>query len=260
VACQPKSLGRQRRRLKRRNSYLQLTAALTSSRALQTEILGKPKTSLKAAEARYAAGDISLVEILPVRRDWPTVRDDVIRVWGLRTSTTANEPRSPERMLPGQSASERGRFQINAAFVTSRVERFGRLGVKVSMDRVRIVISSLLPALWVLAAAHCLADPVNGCSDGCCRTAFSASQGSRHAPLKDVRSFEQSARLLNRRLGMQIGWGGLPAPAAVSACGFGELEYPSAPLTVSTEALGLSKCWQFCWRTAAEPRAPSSVS
>ena len=40
----------------------------------------------------------------------------------------------------------------------------------------------------------------------------------------------------------------------------GELEHASAPLTVSTDALGLAKCWQFYWRTASEPRAPSSVS
>jgi hypothetical protein len=128
------------------------------------------------------------------------------------------------------------------------------------MELVRTVICSLLPALWVLAAGHCLADPVCGCPDGCGRTLVSAKEGSDHAPLKDVRSFEQSARLLNRRAGAQTGWGGLLMPVAISAPGFGELEQASAPLTLSTRALGLAKCWQFHWRTAAEPRAPSSVS
>jgi len=151
-------------------------------------------------------------------------------------------------------------FQISGRFVTGPIERLRSHGVKVSMDLVRIVICSLLPALWVLAAGHCLADPVSGCPDGCGRTSVSATEGSDHAPLKDVRSFEQSARLLNRRAGMQTGWGGLLVPVAVSAPGFGELEQASAPLTVSTEAFGLAKCWQFYWRTASEPRAPSSVS
>ena len=128
------------------------------------------------------------------------------------------------------------------------------------MDRVGKVICSLLAALWVLAAGHCLADPVSGCPDGCCRSSVSATEGSEHAPLTDVRSFEQSARLLNRRMGMQTGWGGLLVPVAVSAPGFGELEHASAPLAASTDALGLAKCWQFYWRTASEPRAPSSVS
>ena len=95
---------------------------------------------------------------------------------------------------------------------------------------------------------------------GAAGTSVSATEGSGHAPLTDVRSFEQSARLLNRRMGMQTGWGGLLMPAAVSTPMLGELEHASAPLTVSTDALGLAKCWQFYWRTASEPRAPSSVS
>jgi cobalt-zinc-cadmium efflux system outer membrane protein len=71
-----------------RESYLQLTSALASSRTLKTEILGKADTVLKTAEARYAAGDISLTEILPVRRDWAAVQlsyleslRDVMQSW-----------------------------------------------------------------------------------------------------------------------------------------------------------------------------------
>jgi cobalt-zinc-cadmium efflux system outer membrane protein len=71
-----------------RESYLQLTGALASSRTLKTEILGKADTVLKTAEARYAAGDISLTEILPVRRDWAAVQlsyleslRDVMQAW-----------------------------------------------------------------------------------------------------------------------------------------------------------------------------------
>jgi cobalt-zinc-cadmium efflux system outer membrane protein len=59
---------------KLRESHLQLTAALTSSRTLKTEILSRAETVLKGAEARYAAGDISLADILPVRRDWAAVQ------------------------------------------------------------------------------------------------------------------------------------------------------------------------------------------
>jgi hypothetical protein len=151
-------------------------------------------------------------------------------------------------------------FQISGHFVMGGIERLRGRGVKASMDLVRTVICSLLPALWVLAAGHCLADSVSGCPDVRGRPLVSATDNSHHAPLKDVRSFEQSARLLNRRAGMQTGWGGLLMPIAVSAPGFGELEQASAPLTVSTDALGLAKCWQFYWRTASEPRAPSSAS
>jgi cobalt-zinc-cadmium efflux system outer membrane protein len=71
-----------------RESYLQLTTALANSRTLKTEILSRADTVLKGAEARYAAGDISLAEILPVRRDWAAVQlsyleslRDVMQAW-----------------------------------------------------------------------------------------------------------------------------------------------------------------------------------
>jgi outer membrane protein TolC len=69
-------------------SHLQLTAALANSQTLKMEILGKAHTVLKSAEARYAAGDISLTEVLPVRRDWALVQlsyleslRDVMQAW-----------------------------------------------------------------------------------------------------------------------------------------------------------------------------------
>ena len=71
-----------------RASYLQLTAALANGRTLQTEILSRAETVVKGAEARYAAGDISLAELLPVRRDWAAVQlsyleslRDVMQAW-----------------------------------------------------------------------------------------------------------------------------------------------------------------------------------
>jgi len=76
-------------------SYLQLTTALASSRTLKIEILPRAETVLKSAEARYAAGDISLAEILPVRRDWAAVQlsyleslRDVMQAWAQVKSFT----------------------------------------------------------------------------------------------------------------------------------------------------------------------------
>jgi outer membrane protein TolC len=58
------------------------------SRTLKTEILAKTDTVLKGAEGRYAAGDISLTDILPVRRDWAAIQltyleslRDVMHAW-----------------------------------------------------------------------------------------------------------------------------------------------------------------------------------
>lgn len=74
--------------LRLHESHAQLASALASSRALKTEILPRAETVLKAAEARYAAGDISLGEVLPFRRDWAAVEltyleslRDVMQAW-----------------------------------------------------------------------------------------------------------------------------------------------------------------------------------
>ena len=76
-----------------REAYLQLTAALANSRTLREEILGKAETVLHVAEARYAAGDISLGEVLPIRREWAAVQlsyletlRDVMLAWAELTT------------------------------------------------------------------------------------------------------------------------------------------------------------------------------
>lgn len=72
-----------------RTSYLQLTNALANSRTFKHEVLPRAEQVLRAAEARYAAGDISLIELLPVRRDHGAIQlgyleslRDVILAWG----------------------------------------------------------------------------------------------------------------------------------------------------------------------------------
>ncbi len=71
-----------------RQSHLQLTSALANSSAVKTDLLPRAETVLKAAEARFAAGDINLGEILPLRRDWAAVQlayldslRDVMKAW-----------------------------------------------------------------------------------------------------------------------------------------------------------------------------------
>jgi cobalt-zinc-cadmium efflux system outer membrane protein len=69
-------------------SYLRLSSALANSRTWKTEILGRADAVLKTAEVRHAAGDISLAEVLPTRRDWAAVQlgyleslRDVMQAW-----------------------------------------------------------------------------------------------------------------------------------------------------------------------------------
>jgi outer membrane protein, heavy metal efflux system len=69
-------------------AHAQLTAALVNSRALNTDVLPRADIVLKGAEARFTAGDIGLIELLPVRRDWAAVQltyleslRDVMQSW-----------------------------------------------------------------------------------------------------------------------------------------------------------------------------------
>jgi cobalt-zinc-cadmium efflux system outer membrane protein len=53
-----------------RESHAALTASLDSLRILRTQILPRADAVLKSAELRYASGDSSLTDVLPVRREW----------------------------------------------------------------------------------------------------------------------------------------------------------------------------------------------
>jgi outer membrane protein TolC len=89
--CRKRTVGRKEALLliaRLRESHRQLTTALANSDTLKTEILSRAETVLKGAEARHAAGDISLAELLPVRRDWAAVQlsyleslRDVMQAW-----------------------------------------------------------------------------------------------------------------------------------------------------------------------------------
>ncbi len=60
--------------LKLREAHALLTAAIADARTLETEILPRMKLVRDGAEARYAAGDVNLSELLAVRRDDAVVR------------------------------------------------------------------------------------------------------------------------------------------------------------------------------------------
>lgn len=128
------------------------------------------------------------------------------------------------------------------------------------MVRVKVMLAWLLPTLGLAASDQYLFAPVGGWPAGRSRASFSAAGHGKHARMPDVRSFEYSARSQSRRIGAQSGPSGFSVTGPSS--GRQLLELGRVPLSaVSSEtALGLAKCWQFHWRTALEPRAPSSVS
>lgn len=61
-----------------RAAHARLALLLESTRTMREELLGQADTVLASVEARFRAGDASLVEVLPVRRDWTSIQLDYI--------------------------------------------------------------------------------------------------------------------------------------------------------------------------------------
>jgi len=122
------------------------------------------------------------------------------------------------------------------------------------------MLGSLLPALWLSASGYCMLDSVSDCAgDRHFASTFATRTGNR-LPIQGGCSFEQSARCWSRRVWVHSGPDGFPLFLAASDWALPSLLQADGPLTLCDGPLGLAKCWQFHWRTALEPRAPSSVS
>ncbi len=122
--------------------------------------------------------------------------------------------------------------------------------------RTRILLASLLPALFLVASVQCLLDCPAGSTGGGATIVVAGASHDQHAPV----TFRRGERSSWRRVAPSSGPAGFPpaSPALESRVlksGFSEVLH-----LAQDGPLGLAKCWQFHWRTALEPRAPSSVS
>lgn len=139
-------------------------------------------------------------------------------------------------------------------------ERLRSSAVKASMVRVKVMLVWLLPTLGLAGSGQYVFEPVGGFPACFARAAFSAAEHGKRPRMPDVRSFEQMARLQNRRMGTHSGHSGFPVPILGSEPRLLTLRQACLSAVSSEAALGLAKRWQFQWRTALEPRAPSLVS
>jgi outer membrane protein, heavy metal efflux system len=71
-----------------RTAHVQLTEALANARVLKREIMPRADTVIQTWERRFAAGDIALLELIAVRREWAAVQlsyleslRDVMQAW-----------------------------------------------------------------------------------------------------------------------------------------------------------------------------------
>jgi len=138
------------------------------------------------------------------------------------------------------------------------VEYSGCDSVERRVRRARVIFALLFPAFWLAASTNCLLDPVSGSSNNATVSLVFGNEHARHDAADSACSFEQSARRWNRRLNDQSGPSGTPTPVTISQFQLPELEPTKAFSVGSGCSFELAQCWQFRWRTALEPRAPSS--
>ncbi len=127
------------------------------------------------------------------------------------------------------------------------------------MSRVKVILVVVMPALFLLVSADCFGDPTTGCGCDSIRCLCSAEGGGKHKAPSADNSFASTVQRWSRRVNVQPGTDEFGAPVAPD-------QTPTRPeLTTSSyvpplTSLELIQSWQFLWRTALEPRAPSLVS
>jgi hypothetical protein len=138
------------------------------------------------------------------------------------------------------------------------VSTFG--SVEFIVNQVRMLLALCLPLLWLAASASCALDPINRCPSAPPASSVSARGHTKDEAANSVCSFDRSARRLSRRENDRSDLAAFLSPMATFP-----FQLPAEPhigtfSIGSACCFGLAKCWQFRWRTAFEPRAPSSVS
>ena len=138
-------------------------------------------------------------------------------------------------------------------------ERSRRAVVKPAMDRVKITLVALLPALWLLASGQSFFDPRDSCANPAPCNSTCTSEDGKPCPSHPLYSPDISARPVRSRLGPQVGHSNLLPLEPISA----SYAVERAPQTLSAQRESppaVATSWQFACRAALDPRAPSSVS
>jgi len=135
-----------------------------------------------------------------------------------------------------------------------------KTGTSKTYPRMKLVVASLLPTLWLVTSGQSLLDPMGPCATGNFCAWVSRSESGEDFPLKQARFFLAAARPISIRIGTHSGTDKIPSLETIF-CGW-DVEWTPIAISSPTSdgSLALAKSWQFHCRTALEPRAPSPVS
>src|ERR1051326_4300729 len=127
------------------------------------------------------------------------------------------------------------------------------------MDRVKITFVVLLPALWLMASGQGLLDPCDQCINAGAQDSVLAFESGQHCPSSAAGTVDLPARRTNPRAGVHSAKRNFPPLGPIARS-----QAPDRTLRISCSqraaALALAARWQFDYRAASEPRAPSLVS
>ena len=127
------------------------------------------------------------------------------------------------------------------------------------MSRARAILVSLIPVLVLLASADCLNDSLSSCEcNGLSCLLSTSGHGKQNEPLTDT-SFDRDVERWSRRSNIQPGSDGFSSPVSFWLSQSVLPEQTFHPIYPPVANLVLAQAWQFHWRAASEPRAPSSV-
>lgn len=164
----------------------------------------------------------------------------------------------------GSVASSHGRIGAHERASTlirnERCERWVVKAVKV-MDRVKVALVSLLPVLWLMAAGQSFADPCRSCATASASDSKFGLESGRHCPSnKESSSIDLSARRGSARIGSQSAKASFFPVEPTTGSQVNGRRFLANFSSVREGPRALATRWQFDYRAASEPRAPSSVS
>ena len=139
------------------------------------------------------------------------------------------------------------------------IERSNTSRVQLKMSRVKVILVAVMPALFMLVSTDCLGDSTSSChrDNFCCL--FSPGGSGKHKSPSADNSFDSTVQRCTRRVNVQPGTDGFGTPVALAQTVI-RPQQTISPFVLLPTNLEPIQSWQFLWRTALEPRAPSSVS
>jgi len=139
------------------------------------------------------------------------------------------------------------------------IERPSTGGVELKMSRVKVILVVVMPAFFLLGSADYFDTPTRcGCDYFRCLLLAEGS-GKQSSPSAD-NSLDRVVHRWGRRISVQSATDGFASPVALPQTHANRLDRRASSADPRTAVTDLSQSWQFLYRAALEPRAPSSAS